>query len=490
MVKPFQSLRKSVSPKKVSTSLRILGGDSDPHIDALDFALTIAASYGQEVAQNRALPDFMDGLLPVHRRVIWVCQQGNFTPTRPPRKTAKIIGSTLGDFHPHGDAPISGAITTMTKLPIPIMDGTISSFASPYIQGSETASPRYTETRLTPYGATFVDERYLPITPLHANYDDTNQEPHRLPALLPHILLTRLSGIAFGISTDIPPFTPESVAALLKAWFEKGPQTAQQCADILEFNYTSRPELVSSTVDVAKVFQRGHGQLKFAPKFVHEVKDKTLRIVACPPDLTYSAIVARVMKANVDFAEMQDQSTADGFDIRIKYKKGQDPKALEETLHALLTKSVRIRWVVTDRKSATDIDVFATSLPALIARWVRRRIDLEEKSLRYLQSVLQQREDKQRLHLFLFENREAVKKVWDSPNPQKSLVTLGLTEEQAKALCAAPVRSLFRVSANDIEKELRQIQKERSVLLKKQKQIKKTTALSLAQTFSELASWQ
>lgn len=486
-MKPFSIWRKAQLSQPVSTTLKILNEDTDPHIGALAFAKTVAASYGQEVAKNRALPDLADGLLPVHRRIIYACHRGNFIPSKPPRKTSKVIGDVIGDFHPHGETSISGAITTLTRTPIPIMDGTISAFASPFIQGSMTASPRYTETRLTKFGETFVHKGYLPMMPVFANYDDTQVEPPRLPALLPNILLTRLSGVAFGISTDVPPFTLESVYELLALWLDKGPQSAQVCAEILRFNYLSQPELVSSTKEVAAVFAKGRGSLKFTPRFLQEPRENLLRLVACPPDLPYTSIVDKISAAGIDFAEIQDQSTSlGGFDIHIRYKRGQNGKALEEKLRDLLTKSVRIRWVVTDRKSDTHIEIFATNLPNLISRWLVYRLDLEEKVLAYQQDLLSQDAEKQKLLLFAFAHREALKKVWDEPDPQRALVkTLKMTPEQAAILCSMPVKFLFKLQADKVQEHLDTLMRQKKALTKKQMRPAATLKASLSKSFSE-----
>ena len=267
------------------------------------FARLVARTYAKEVAHNRALPDVLDGLLPVHRRLIYTCYLGRFFPGNPPRKSAKIVGNVLGDFHPHGDSSVLDAIDTLVTMPQPIMDGTISSFKSLFVEEVESAAMRYTETRLTGYGQSFVDPGYLAVSPFVPNYDATLQEPHQLPSVLPNILLNRIDGIGFGISARIPPFEPKSVLTLLTMWLMQGPQDAAACAKVLKLAYSQNPEILDGPAALQGVFEQGHGVVKAGSRLVVDSKAGHVRIVGLPPRFKYSKLAALFDKAKIVFAE-------------------------------------------------------------------------------------------------------------------------------------------------------------------------------------------
>ena len=161
--------------------------------------------YSMSVIVQRALPDVRDGLKPVHRRILYSMHEAGLSPSRPFRKSATVVGDVLGKYHPHGDSAVYDALVRMVQdfsLRYPLIAGQ-GNFGS--IDGDAAAAYRYTEARLAPLAGEMladIDKETVDFTP---NFDDRLMEPTVLPAKLPNLLVNGSSGIAVGMSTNIPP---------------------------------------------------------------------------------------------------------------------------------------------------------------------------------------------------------------------------------------------------------------------------------------------
>src|SRR5689334_9181358 len=161
--------------------------------------------YAMSVIVSRALPDVRDGLKPVHRRILFASQEGGFVPGRPYRKSAKIVGDVMGNYHPHGDAAIYDALARMTQswsMRVPLIDGQ-GNFGS--MDPDPPASMRYTEARLAKVTMTLLDDLDKDTVDFVPNYDGSRDEPTVLPARFPNVLVNGAGGIAVGMATNIPP---------------------------------------------------------------------------------------------------------------------------------------------------------------------------------------------------------------------------------------------------------------------------------------------
>src|SRR4029450_2370534 len=161
--------------------------------------------YAMSVIIGRALPDVRDGLKPANRRVLYGMQQMGLQPGRPYRKSAKIVGEVMGNYHPHGDAAISDPLVRMAQpfnMRAPLVDGQ-GNFGS--VDGDPPAAQRYTEARLTRLGASMMEDIEKETVDFSPTYDDSSVEPTVLPTVLPNLLVNGAAGIAVGMATNIPP---------------------------------------------------------------------------------------------------------------------------------------------------------------------------------------------------------------------------------------------------------------------------------------------
>ena len=162
-------------------------------------------SYAMSVIVSRALPDARDGLKPVQRRILYAMYDMGLLPDRPYRKSARVVGEVLGKYHPHGDQSVYDAMVRMAQdfsMRYPLVDGQ-GNFGS--IDGDAAAAMRYTEARMTPMGLDLLEDIAKDTVDFGPNFDETMREPQVLPASAPNLLVNGSSGIAVGMSTNIPP---------------------------------------------------------------------------------------------------------------------------------------------------------------------------------------------------------------------------------------------------------------------------------------------
>jgi len=174
-------------------------------INIVDEMKTSYLDYAMSVIVSRALPDVRDGLKPVHRRILYAAQEGGFVPGRPYKKSAKIVGDVMGNYHPHGDSAIYDALARMTQdwsLRVPLIDGQ-GNFGS--MDPDPPASMRYTEARLAKTAMVLLNDLDKDTVDFQPNYDASREEPTVLPARFPNLLVNGAGGIAVGMATNIPP---------------------------------------------------------------------------------------------------------------------------------------------------------------------------------------------------------------------------------------------------------------------------------------------
>ncbi len=167
--------------------------------------------YAMSVIVSRALPDARDGLKPVHRRILFGMHESGYTPDRPYRKSARVVGDVMGKYHPHGDASIYDAMVRMAQsfsMRLPLIDGQ-GNFGS--VDGDNPAAMRYTEVRLAKAASLLLEDIDKDTVDFQPNYDESEKEPKVLPAKFPNLLINGANGIAVGMATNIPPHNPSEI---------------------------------------------------------------------------------------------------------------------------------------------------------------------------------------------------------------------------------------------------------------------------------------
>jgi topoisomerase-4 subunit A len=250
--------------------------------------------YSMYVVLDRALPHIGDGLKPVQRRIIYAMSDLGLSATSKPKKAARTVGDVIGKFHPHGDSAAYEAMVHMAQpftFRYPLVDG----------QGNwgsqddpkSFAAMRYTEARLTRYSQVLLRELGQGTVDWKPNFDGTLNEPTVLPAELPNLLLNGTSGIAVGMSTDVPPHNLREVATALIKLLDKPDMTPAQLAKIIKGpDFPSGGELISSASEIAGVYKTGSGTLRLRATYIKE--EAEVVITALPHQTSGAKVLEQI----------------------------------------------------------------------------------------------------------------------------------------------------------------------------------------------------
>ena len=301
--------------------------------------------YAMSVIIARALPDVRDGLKPVQRRTLYDMYELGIRYDKPFRKSARIVGDTMGKYHPHGDSSIYDALVVMAqdfKKGLPLVDGH-GNFGS--IEGDGAAAMRYTEARLQKV----TQEAYLAdldkdVVDFMPNFDETEKEPVVLPVKVPNLLINGAEGIAVGMATSIPPHNFGEVVDGVIAYM-KNPDI--NTAELME--YIKGPDfptggIIANKDDLPAIYESGVGKIKVRGKVeVEQVKGGKQRLVIT--EIPYTMIGANIgkflndvgnlveTKATSDIVDITNQSSKEGIRIVLDLKKGADVEALKNLLY-------------------------------------------------------------------------------------------------------------------------------------------------------------
>ncbi len=301
--------------------------------------------YAMSVIVARALPDVRDGLKPVQRRTLYDMYELGIRYDKPYRKCARIVGDTMGKYHPHGDSSIYEALVVMAqefKKGMTLVDGH-GNFGS--IEGDGAAAMRYTEARL----AKLTQEVYLAdldknIVDFGPNFDETEKEPVVLPVRIPNLLVNGAEGIAVGMATSIPPHNLGEVVDAVKAYMKNSDISTKGLMKFIKGPDFPTGGIVVNKDDLAAIYETGTGKIKLRGKVeVEEMKGGKKRLVIT--EIPYTMIGAGIgkflndvcalveSKKTTDIVDISNQSSKEGIRIVIDLKKGADVENLTNMLY-------------------------------------------------------------------------------------------------------------------------------------------------------------
>ena len=301
--------------------------------------------YAMSVIIARALPDVRDGLKPVQRRTLYDMHELGIRYDRPYRKCARIVGDTMGKYHPHGDSSIYESLVVMAqdfKKGLPLVDGH-GNFGS--IEGDGAAAMRYTEARLQK----ITQEAYLAdldkdVVDFVPNFDETEKEPEVLPVKVPNILINGAEGIAVGMATSIPPHNFGEVIDGVKAYMKNPDINTEQMMEYIKGPDFPTGGIVVNKDDLLEIYESGAGKIKVRGKVeVEEMKGGKKRLVIT--EIPYTMIGAGIgkflndvcalveTKKTNDIVDISNMSSKEGIRIVIELKKGADVENLTNMLY-------------------------------------------------------------------------------------------------------------------------------------------------------------
>lgn len=292
--------------------------------------------YAMSVIIARALPDARDGLKPVQRRVLYDMHELGIKYDKPYRKSARIVGDTMGKYHPHGDSSIYEALVVMTqefKKGLPLIDGH-GNFGN--IEGDGAAAMRYTEARLERITQeAFLSDLDKDVVDFIPNFDETEKEPGVLPAKFPNLLVNGSEGIAVGMATSIPPHNLGEVTDAVKAYMLDETITTKGLMKYIKGPDFPTGGIVTNKDDLLEIYETGAGKIKIRGKVEIE-KGKAGRTNIVISEIPYPMIGANISKFLMDVAalseskktqdivDISNQSSKEGIRIVIELKKDAD----------------------------------------------------------------------------------------------------------------------------------------------------------------------
>mgnify|MGYP000382396178 CR=1 FL=1 len=303
-------------------------------------------NYSMSVITARAIPDARDGLKPVQRRVLYDMSELHLDHDKPHRKSARIVGDTMGKYHPHGDSSIYETLVVMSqdfKKGMALVDGH-GNFGS--IEGDGAAAMRYTEARLKK----FAEEVYLKdldkTVDFVSNYDETEKEPEVLPVRVPNLLINGAEGIAVGMSTSIPPHNLGEVADAVKAYIDNRLMTVEDLMEYLPGPDFPTGGIIANKKDLLSIYETGTGKIRLRGKVEVELgRRKADRDKLVITEIPYTMIGAGINKFLSDVAELvesrklpdvvdiSNQSSKEGIRIVLELKKDADVNKIRNILY-------------------------------------------------------------------------------------------------------------------------------------------------------------
>jgi topoisomerase-4 subunit A len=440
--------------------------------------------YSMYVILDRALPHIGDGLKPVQRRIVYAMSDLGLSAGQKPKKSARTIGDVIGKFHPHGDSACYEAMVHMAQpfsFRYPLVDG----------QGNwgsqddpkSFAAMRYTEARLTRYASVLLNELEQGTVDWQPNFDGTLSEPKLMPAQLPNLLLNGTSGIAVGMSTDVPPHNlREVVAALNKLLDEPDATLGDLMRHIKGPDFPTGGELVSSRADLVEIYKTGNGTLRLRARF--RVEDGEIVIEELPFQTSGAKVLEQIAaqmtaKKLPMMEDLRDESDHENpTRLVLAPKSGKiDLEALMNHLFATtdLERTVRVNINVIGMDGRPAV----YALKPLLEEWLTFRTATVKRRLQYrLERVTQ------RLHildglLVAYLNIDAVIKIIRTEDEPKPVLMkrFKITDVQAEAILEIKLRHLAKLEEMQIRGEQKSLADERADLEQTLKSKAKLTKL-------------
>ena len=300
--------------------------------------------YAMSVIIGRALPDVRDGLKPVHRRVLYAMHDLGNEWNRPYKKSARVVGDVIGKYHPHGDSAVYDTLVRMAQdfsLRYPLIDGQ-GNFGS--VDGDPPAAMRYTEVRMTRITSEMLDDIDRETINFIPNYDDTSHEPAVLPSKFPNLLVNGSSGIAVGMSTNIPPHNLGEVTDALLALIENMDLGNR---DLME--YIPGPDFptgayIHGRSGVRSAYETGRGIVQMRARTSIEENEKTGKSRIIAHEIPYQVNKARLIERIADLvnekritgiSDLRDESDRDGMRIVVELKRDVVPHVVLNQLYKM-----------------------------------------------------------------------------------------------------------------------------------------------------------
>jgi DNA gyrase subunit A len=311
--------------------------DSDiAPISIVEEMKTSYLDYAMSVIVSRALPDVRDGLKPVHRRILYACQEAGYVAGRPYRKSSRIVGDVMGKYHPHGDSAIYDALARMTQdwsMRVPLIDGQ-GNFGS--MDPDPPAAMRYTEARLARVANFLLGDIDKDTVDFQPNYDASEREPQVLPARFPNLLVNGAGGIAVGMATNIPPHNLGEVLAACRAYIDDPAISSEGLMEHVKGPDFPTGGFILGQSGIRSAYTSGRGSILMRSRYAIEEgrgDRRSIVLTEIPFQVGKSGLVEKIAEAAKDrriegVSDIRDESNREGVRIVIDLKRDATPEVV------------------------------------------------------------------------------------------------------------------------------------------------------------------
>jgi DNA gyrase subunit A len=424
--------------------------------------------YAMSVIASRALPDVRDGLKPVQRRVLYSMIELNNGPDKPHRKSARIVGDTMGKYHPHGDSSIYGALVNMAQewsTRYPLVDGH-GNFGS--VDGDGAAAMRYTEARLSKISMELLADINKNTVDFQPNFDETEKEPVVLPSRYPNLLVNGTQGIAVGMATNIPPHNLKEVIAAVVKMIENRINEDRETEIEELLPIVKGPDFPTGGVilgsrGVEEAYRTGRGKIRVrSVTNIESMPNGKSRIIVT--ELPYMVNKARLIEKIAELVkekkidgitDLRDESNREGMRICIELRKDANANVILNQLykHTQLQDSFGVIML-----ALVDNQPKIMSLKEMLTHYIEHQEDVVTRRTQYDLNKAQERDHILQGLLIALDNiDEVIQIIRSSANTQEAkdrlIARFGLTDVQAQAIVDMRLRALTGLEREKLEQE-------------------------------------
>ena len=353
--------------------------------------------YSLSVIIGRALPDVRDGLKPVHRRILYTMQQMGLQPNRATRKCARIVGDTMGKYHPHGNLAVYDALVRMAQpfaMRYPLVDGQ-GNFGS--VDGDPPAADRYTEARLARVATALLEDLDKDTVDFRENYDGSEVEPDVLPARVPNLLINGSDGIAVGMATKIPPHNLTEIVDAAITLVNNPTTSLTEILKIVKGPDFPTAGIIHGKGGIKAAYENGRGRFTMRAKAAIETfsKDREAIIVTeIPYQVNKRYLIERMAelvnnKIIEDISDIRDESDRDGMRIVIELKRGAEPQIVLNKLfkHTQMQENFSMILLAVVHNQPKEMGLIQA-----IQHFIDHRVDVVRRRTAYLLQKAKDRE--------------------------------------------------------------------------------------------------
>ena len=430
-------------------------------------------AYALSTIMHRALPDVRDGLKPVHRRILYAMRQLGLDPEGGYRKCAKIVGETMGNYHPHGNQAIYDALARLAQdfaVRYPLVDGQ-GNFGN--IDGDNPAADRYTEARLTPVAADLLDGIDEDTVEYRPNYDGREQEPSVLPAAFPNLLANGSAGIAVGMATNIPPHNADELCAALLHLIKHPNATVEKLVEFVPGpDFPTGGVIVEPRAEILEAYRTGRGGFRLRAKWEKEETGRggyQIVVTEIPYQVQKAKLVEKIAELMTEkklplLGDVRDESAEEVRLVLEPKVRTIDPMLLMESMFRATELELRFGLNMNVLSAGQIPNVLG--LKDVLKQWLEHRVDVLVRRSEYRLKKIEHRLEVLDGYLIAYLNiDEVIRIVRFEDEPKKTLIArFKLTDVQAEAILNLRLKSLSKLEEVQIRAEHDKLSKEKRQL--------------------------